>query len=198
MAQGKFIVFEGLDGSGQSTQVALLAEYLRGLGREVLTTKEPTQDSEAGREIIEVLTHKKTMEPLPLQQLFAKDRKHHLETCILPALAGGKMVISDRYRWSTYAFGSLACGLEELMDMNKDFPEPDMTFYIKVKAETSIERITKRGKAVELFEKIEKLEKVMVVYDKLTEMFPGCEVIDGEMPIEKVHADVVARIQKIL
>jgi dTMP kinase len=195
---GKFIVFEGLDGSGQSTQVGLLAEYLTKIEREVLVTKEPTQDSAAGREILEVLTHQKTLEPLALQKLFAEDRKHHLDTLILPALARGTVVISDRYRWSTYAFGSINCDLEELMALNKSFPEPDITFYMRVSPEVSIQRITKRGKPVEFFEKKEKLEKVSIMYDKLIAMFPASEMIDGERPIPVVHQDIVARLEKIL
>lgn len=198
MPRGAFIVFEGLDGSGQSTQVRLLSEYLSGQGREVLTTKEPTQNSEAGREIIAVLTHQKTLPPLALQELFAVDRRHHLESEILPALKRGAVVISDRYRWSTYAFGSIDCELEYLMQLNEGFLEPDLTLFLRVRPEVSLERIAKRGKPIELFEKKEKLEKVCLNYDKLAAMFPQTIVLDGEQPIDAIHAEIVKKVEAIL
>lgn len=195
---GKFIVFEGLDGSGQSTQVAMLGEELIRQGKEVILTKEPTKDSSAGREVIDVLTHKKTAEPMALQRLFAEDRKVHLEDLILPALEQGKIVISDRYRWSTYAFGSIDCDIEKLIDLNAAFLEPDLTIYLKVRPEISIERIARRGKPVELFEKMEKLEKVSKAYADLAQKFPDAIVIDGEQSIQEVHAAVVAEVMKII
>jgi len=95
--KGKFIVFEGLDGSGQSTQAGLLKDFLLEKGYEVILTKEPTIESEAGRKIRKVLDKKLNLSPKELQELFAQDRKEHLENIIIPALKQGKMVISDRY-----------------------------------------------------------------------------------------------------
>jgi dTMP kinase len=195
---GKFIVFEGLDGSGQSTQARLLAEYLQNKGREVVLGKEPTKDSEAGREIIEVLTHRKSMPSEKLQELFVADRKAHLEAGILPALARDAIVLEDRYAMSTFAFGSVDCDLEWLIGLNKDFLWPDATFILKVHPEVSLERIAARGKPAELFEKKEKLEKVSATYDILAQRFPNCFVLDGERSIEEVHAQVLQHIQKIL
>ena len=93
--QGKFIVFEGLDGSGQTTQVKFLESYLARNGYRVVSTKEPTQESEAGKEIKEILNHKKRISASRLQELFAQDRREHLEGFIIPALKEGKIVSTD-------------------------------------------------------------------------------------------------------
>lgn len=196
--KGRFIVFEGLDGSGQSTQVKFLAEYLRAHGREVVLGKEPTTESAAGREIIEVLTHKKQMSPKELQELFVMDRKAHLENAILPALAEGKVFIEDRYVMSTLAFGSIACDPDWLRGLNKDFQWPDATIILKVRPEVSLERISGRGKPAELFEKQDKLEKVAAAYDRFATEFPNCFVVDGERTREEVHASVLQHLSGVL
>lgn len=195
---GKFIVFEGLDGSGQSTQVALSAKFLREeKGFEVVVTKEPTLDSEAGRRIREILGEKIKIEPAELQELFAQDRKEHLENLIIPALKAGKIVISDRYFFSSFAFGSLDCDLEWLIKLNDDFILPDFTFLLKVSPEVCIERIEKRGEEIKLFEKREKLEKVWQGYEKLLDRF-NIKVIDGERSIEEVFEDIKKDMEMFL
>ena len=88
---GKFIVIEGLDGSGQSTQAELLKNFLLKEGHKVVLTKEPTQDSEAGKKIKEVLGEAIKLESQLLQELFVEDRKEHLQNLIIPALKEGKM-----------------------------------------------------------------------------------------------------------
>ena len=92
---GKFIVFEGLDGSGQSTQSKLLAGFLKKKHYKVLLTKEPTPDSEAGKKIRKILDKKLKVKPAAFQKLYAKDRKEHLGKEIVPALKKGKIVISE-------------------------------------------------------------------------------------------------------
>ncbi|MFH1841540.1 MAG: dTMP kinase, partial [Candidatus Nealsonbacteria bacterium] len=104
--KGKFIVFEGLDGSGQTTQANLLKDFLEEKGKEVVLTKEPTKNSEAGRRIREILDEKEKLDPIDLQRLFIQDRREHLDNLIIPSLKEGKTVISDRYFFSTIAFGA--------------------------------------------------------------------------------------------
>jgi len=185
-----FVVFEGLDGSGQSTQAELLREHLEGLGNKVILTKEPTIDSEAGRRIKKVLSHEEKLEPETLQELFNEDRKEHLENLIMPALKDGKIVISDRYFFSTFAFGSLGCNFDWLLKINNDFILPDLTFILDVRPEVSIERIKKRGKTAEFFEKFEILKKVREAYKTFPEKFEDVYLIDGEKPISEVFLDV--------
>ncbi len=107
-AKGKFIVFEGLDGSGQSTQAQLLKNYLeKEKNISPVLTKEPTRETPIGVLIRQVIQKEISVSPTALQLLFCADRSEHLEKVIKPALENGQWVISDRYFYSTMAFGSL-------------------------------------------------------------------------------------------
>ncbi|TSD02371.1 MAG: dTMP kinase [Parcubacteria group bacterium Athens0714_24] len=192
--KGKFIVFEGQDGSGQSTQAKLSKEYLESKNYFVVLTKEPTLDSEAGIKIREILDEKTKSDPADLQKLFSQDRKEHLDNLIISALKENKIVISDRYFFSSFAFGSIDLDLDWLIEINNEFLIPDMTFILDVKPEICIERINKRGKKVTLFEKIEKLKKVRENYKKFPSMFENVYLIDGEKSIPEVFE----QIKKIL
>jgi len=188
---GKFIVIEGLDGSGQSTQANLLNDFLTKKGLKVILTKEPTKDSEAGRKIREVLDKKEKMEPSQLQELFAQDRKEHLENLILPALEEGKIVISDRYFFSSFAYGTASgLDLEWLIKINNNFLLPDITFLLKVSPEVCLERIAKRNQERTIFEEKEKLARVWDVYKILPTRFENIFLIDGEKSIEEVLEEI--------
>jgi len=188
---GKLIVVEGLDGSGQTSQASLLRDFFINKGYQVVLTKEPTQDSEAGKKIKEILEKKIETDPLELQKLYAKDRKEHLESTIIPALERGKIVISDRYFFSTFAYGTAhGADLNELIEMNNDFLLPDLTFLLKVNPEVCIKRIERRGDPKTLFEKEERLVKVWEVYKILPNKFKNVYMIDGEESIKEVFEQV--------
>jgi len=188
---GRFIVIEGLDGSGQTTQVALLKKFLEEKGLQVVSTKEPTMDSEAGRKIREILDEKVKIEPIELQKLFTQDRKEHLEDLIVPALQDGKAVISDRYYFSTFAFGaSDGLNLDELIRMNDGFLLPDLTIILKVPPRVCVERIEKRGEAKTLFEKENKLTRVWETYTVMPERFRDVYIVNGEQSIEEVFSEI--------
>jgi len=196
---GKFIVIEGLDGSGKSSQVDLLVDFLKESGKEVILTREPTMDSEAGRKVKQVLKGEIIMEPLELQALYVQDRKEHLENKVIPALKEGKFVISSRYAFSTFAYGaSDGLDLYLLVKMNENFLLPDSIIIINVLPEHCIARIEGRGEAKEHFEKLEKLTKVNELYQKLPGMFSNATMIDGERPIEEVFVDVKSIVITIL
>ena len=127
--KGKFIVFEGLDGAGSSTQIELLSRSLKKRGSDAIVTKEPTNNIVGGI-IRGQLTGdwKSSMECLQL--LFAADRAHHLERLILPALKDKKVVLSDRYFFSTVAFGSLDIDKDWLLALNSRFVLPDLTILL--------------------------------------------------------------------
>ena len=128
---GKFIVFEGLDGSGQSTQSKLLKDFLIKEKKQIILTKEPTIDSSSGLKIKEILDEKIKISGNDLQRLFTQDRKEHLENLIIPSLISGKTVISDRYFFSCFAYGaSDGLDLEGLIEMNNNFILPDITFVL--------------------------------------------------------------------
>ncbi len=160
-------------------------------GKQVVLTKEPTMDSEAGRKIKETLAEKIKIEPIELQKLFSQDRKEHLKNVIIPALKEGKWVVSDRYFFSTFAYGvSDGLDLEWLIKINDNFLLPDQTFILKVKSEVCIDRINKRGSRETLFEKQEKLAKVWQTYAILPQRIENTIIINGERSIAEVHQEV--------
>ncbi len=191
---GKFIVFKELDGSGQSTQTELLKEYLKGRGEKVVKTKEPTSESEPGKKIREVLDKKKEISPRQLQKLYAEDRKEHLNNLIIPNLKKGTTVISDRYFFSSFAFGGVDVDMNWLIKINNNFLMPDLTFFLDVKPEICLERIEKRGDKRTLFEEKKKLEKVYQNFQKIVKKFSIIKTVNGELPINEVFG----QIKKIL
>lgn len=193
---GKFIVFEGPDGSGQSTQVALLTAYLARCGFEVVATKEPTEEI-IGKKIRKILQKQEAIDPFKLQVLFAEDRAMHLEKLILPALSAGKIVISDRYYLSSIAFGSLNSRFDNLFEINNDFILPDATFCMDVLPSVCMERISKRGGKTELFEHIEKLQRVYNAFKFLSRSKSGVYTVDGEKPKLDVHQAIVTILQSL-
>jgi dTMP kinase len=196
---GRFIVIEGLDGSGQTTQVALLKKFLEEKGLQVISTKEPTMDSEAGRKIREILDEKVRIEPTELQKLFTQDRGEHLENLIVPALQEGKAVISDRYYFSTFAFGaSDGLDLDKLIEMNDEFLLPDLTIVLRVSPRVCVERIEERGEAKTLFEKENKLTEVWKTYALMPERFNRVHIVDGEQPINQVHEEIKRLASEII
>ena len=195
--KGKFIVIEGLDGSGASTQVAMLSEYLASKGYKVLVTKEPTNNLIGGL-IRGQLTHEWKSNPECLQLLFAADRSHHIEKEIIPALEKGYVVISDRYLYSSLAFGSIDCDIDWLKSINAKFLKPDVSVILNVPPEISVERISRSRAGFELFEDKTKLEKVRAAFDRLAKENSSVIVIDGTMPVNKVSMAVVREVQKVL
>jgi len=187
----KFIVFEGLDGSGQSTQARLLRDFLVKKGYKVVLTKEPTLESAAGRKIKKILDKEEKISPGRLQKLFAQDRKEHLKKVIIPALKQGKIVITDRYFFSSFAYGATeGLSLERLIKLNENFLMPDLTIILKVSPEICLQRIKKRNKKITLFEKKEKLARVWQFYRILPKKFENVKLINGERPIKEVFSEI--------
>lgn len=196
---GFFIDIEGLDGSGQSTQVHLLRKTLDLKGINPLLTKEPNEDCYLGKEIRQILRKTKKLEsPLKLQQMFVNNRQDHLKKIIIPELKKGGLVITDRYLWSNVAFGSIDSGKERLLNLNKDFILPDLTIFIRVAPEICLARITKEREGVELFEKEEKLKRVWKTYQWLVTKYGWTQIyaVDGEQRREKVAQDILQIILK--
>lgn len=196
---GKFIVIEGLDGSGKSAQVDLVINYLKEKNKEVVITKEPTTDSEAGRKVKQALKKEIVVEPLELQKLYVQDRREHLKNKVIPALENGKFVVSSRYAFSTFAYGySDGLNVDELIKMNEEFLLPDLTIIVDVNPEKCIQRIENRGEEKELFEQLEKLTKVNEIYKKTPEMFENVVVVSGEKSIPEVFEEIKILVDKII
>ncbi|MBU2259821.1 dTMP kinase [Patescibacteria group bacterium] len=192
---GTFIVFEGPDGSGTTLHAKLLEERLSREGLGVLRTFEPT-DGPIGAKIRESLHSGEPISPAPLQELFCKDRAWHLENVIQPALAEGTVVICDRYLHSTLAYGQ-ALGLQKnyLRELNKDFIQPDVLFFLLPPYEVCSERMSKRKKHDALEENTLQ-RKVYDIYLELSKEFPEGHVIDNSGSKAKVSADIFALVQE--
>jgi len=196
--KGKFIAFEGLDGSGSSTQVELLVKNLRKLGHNAFVTKEPTNNVIGGL-IRGLLTGEWSITPEGFQLLFAADRAHHLSREILPAIEKGNIIVSDRYFFSTFAFGSVDLPLKWLEEINSRFPLPDITFLILVRPQICLERIGKTRHHFEYFEEKTKLEKTLKTYKSLAQNPKNrIVVIDGEKTIDDISKEVLERVNKEL
>lgn len=191
---GKFIVFEGLDGSGQSTQANLLYDWFKKRGDKVFLTKEPTVNTQTGIKIRKILQRKEKLGAAELQKLFIQNRTEHLTDLIIPGLKEGAAFISDRYFLSTCAFGGINLDIDWLIGMNNDFITPDITFFLDVSPEICLERIGKRGQGFEFFEEKEKLTHVRENYLFLITKFENVFLIDGELSKTKVFNQVLKLI----
>ncbi len=198
MEKGKFIVFEGLDGSGQSTQAERLTQFLSGMGKKTHLTKEPTNNLIGGL-IRGQLKGEWKSSPECLQLLFTADRAHHLEKEVMPLIEKGIWVVCDRYFFSTIAFGSLEIDdTNWLREINRLFPLPDKTFFLRVSPKECIRRIEKSRFGLELFEKEKKLREIEKEYDKLMSDYEIFSEIDGERKIEEISRDIEKKVSKLM
>ncbi len=194
---GKFIVFEGIDGSGKTTQLKLLSEYLKKKNLDCVLTKNPT-NGKIGAILREHYLKNKTS-PLADALLFAADRAEQAEAVIRPSLEQGKVVISDRYYYSNWVYQSVeGIDLDWLVGINKFFPKPDLVFLIDVSPETAIERIkSERAGRMEKFEKTRTLELLREKYLEIAKK-ERIAIVNGDRKIGEVQKDIVNGTEKIL
>ena len=189
-----FLVFEGLDGSGQSTQASILSSQLNE-GSKSVVTKEPTNNLIGGL-IRAQLTKEWSTTQECLQLLFASDRAHHLERVIEPALSKGFTVVSDRYMFSSIAYGSVSADKEWLKQINSKFRLPDHTFFLDVAPEVCLKRMESSRFELELFEPIDYLKKVRENYLQLAKEYANFHVINGDRHKEEVHKDIIKIVEE--
>lgn len=196
--KGLFIVFEGIDGSGKSTQLEMLAEYLKKKGVDVELTREHTRDLSAGRLIDQIVNRQGQLVPVAMQLLYVVDRVDHTARVIRPALDGGKTVISDRYFWSTIAYSNLCDKKEYFLKIQKEVTmKPDVIIWVDLPPKVALQRMGGRTKALTIFEKRKKLQKIRKGYQWLAEKFPKqCIVVDGSKTINEIHLRVVGELLK--
>jgi dTMP kinase len=197
--KGRFVVLEGIDGSGTTTQAALAATGLRRKGFAVLQTQEPSEGP-IGTLIRQALKGKlggpgRAGPPSEqtLALMFAADRLDHLEAEILPALHKGKVVICDRYLLSSLAYQGAACPIDWVEEINAAAAPPDLTIFLDVKTETAARRRASRGASRELFETDERQRKVRRQYAvaiRRREKRDRILQIDGNRPVKDVAAEV--------
>lgn len=196
---GTFITFEGIDGSGKSTQARMLADALRAAGRDVVATREP--GGSAGAEEIRKLVLQGDPDRWSAETeilLFTAARRDHLERTIQPALKAGKVVICDRFADSTRMYQGLSRGdLRGLVDQLHDLMigrEPDLTLLIDMDPETGLGRALGRKGHEERFEDFgpELQQKMRAGFLALAAEFPRrFRVVDGGRAMDAVAADVL-------
>jgi len=202
MKKNFFIAFEGIDGSGKSTQVKLLKEKLEEAGLKVYTTCEPT-DGPMGKMIRDMFNGRAEADHRIIAALFVADRLDHLlnkSNGILKKLEEGYTVITDRYYLSSYAYQSAHLDLEWVIKANSlsaGLLRPDLNIYIDITPEISIERLKKGRTSVELYETLENLQAVRQKYFDVMEILKDEEklfVIDGNRTHEAIASDIWHKI----
>jgi dTMP kinase len=203
MAHGKFIVLEGIDGAGTTSQLARLAGQLERGGAEVLATREPS-DGPIGKMLRQMLSGDlgtKSGTPLGwagMALLFAADRRYHLESEVEPALARGAHVLSDRYDASSLAYQSVTsdadarAALPWIAELNRYARRPDVTIVLDVPAEVAAERRAKRNEAAQIYETDATQRALADFYRTLPTILPAdcIEIVGGEGSPDAVEARI--------
>jgi len=203
--RGKFIVLEGIDGAGTTTQAELLYRALVEKGYPTELTAEPSEGA-VGRLIRSYLRgelkfSERYLGAHCLALLFAGDRLEHLANQVQPWLEQGKIVISDRYLLSSLAYQSIDCELDWVITLNREAPPPDLAILLDLPTEVALKRISQRSLWPELFEKIEVQEKVRENYLRLAREFYSdlkIMVINANRAIEEISNEILKLVNNYL
>jgi dTMP kinase len=196
--RGRLVVFEGVDGSGKSTQLRLLAEQLRESHVAHIVTKEPT-DGRWGRKIRAMARSGEVIAPEEELRWFLEDRREHVATVLRPGIDAGQVVLSDRYYLSTVAYqGARGFDPQQLLaQAEAEFPLPDLALIFELDPDAGLARVQARGDAAEpAFEESAFLARVAAVFRALDR--PYLARIDASGPIETVARDVRATLRERL
>jgi dTMP kinase len=209
---GKLIVFEGLDGSGQTTQAQLLAKWFMDKRNQLaFYTKEPT-DGPVGSLLKLVLSNRLVcangnkkhgpLDEITMALFFAADRADHLHNEITAKLKDSIQVIADRYYLSSLAYQSLAVDYDWIKEINKHTLRPDLTFFLDVPPLVCVKRMQAQRWHVELYEDLSNLERVhsnfMQSIQKQIIEGERIEILDGNQPAKDVHKQVVKKTKAFL
>lgn len=196
MQPGLFIVIEGIDGTGKSTQAKRLAQWFSDHGRDVVLDREPT-DRPWGKKLRESAATGRLSADEELQ-CFINDRKQHVEELISPSLAAGKVVILDRYYFSNMAYqGARGFDPDEIRRTNEEFaPVPDLLLILDLDVDHAITRIGARGDSTNEFEQRDNLERCRNIFLSLAnETFT--RVIDSSGSLDEVEARIRAAVATV-
>lgn len=206
MEKAKFIVFEGIDGSGKSTISNLLFEKLNTEFGKIYRTSEPT-DSPIGSVIRNILNKRFVSDEKTIGALFLADRLDHIQnpvTGILNYLEKGINVISDRYYYSSYAYHVPSLPMDWLIDANKicaDLLRPDIVFYLDISVEESLKRLGKSRQFHDLFETKEKIEQVTKNYKEAIKREGDKDnvvIIDGHRSVNEIIDEIWNKTLEII
>ncbi len=197
----RFIVLEGLDGAGTTTQLSLLAEAFRAAGIPVFATFEPT-DNQVGLLIRRILAREITVTAGTMARLFVADRFEHVfepENGILSRLDRGEYVICDRYLFSSLAYQSLGCGYETVSGLNASFPLPGVCVFLDVPPEECQKRMHGRAQ-VELYDELPIQQGILANYERALQEFEeaGGSLLrlDGKLPKESLLSEIWSFVRK--
>ena len=192
--RGAFIVIEGLDGSGKTTQARLLVQKLRSSHNAVYTT-EPSH-GKIGSFIREsCLYEEKRLDSAAEALLFAADRVEHVQNEVIPALNEGKLVVSDRYVYSSLAYqGSAGLSLSWIEAINKHALKPDLAVFLDVAPETVLQRLNRKKSIMENLETQRSVREIYLKFVANGELVR----IDGDMPIDELSEALHARVLSFL
>ncbi|MCP2519798.1 dTMP kinase [Candidatus Aminicenantes bacterium AC-335-K20] len=197
LEKGILIVFEGIDGCGKSTQAKLLFEKLRSLKFDCILLKEPSS-GKWGKKIKKLSLFENSISPEEELELFVKDREENTRENIKPALQEKRIVILDRYYFSTIAYqGAKGINLKYIENLNKSIAiEPDIVFILDVEPSVGLSRIENRKKKEKLFEREDYLNKVRRIYNSLK----GKNIIkmDGSQKIDKIREKIEEIVLKYI
>jgi dTMP kinase len=203
---GVFITFEGGDGAGKTTQIDKLRSWLERLGHTVVVTREPG-GTDIGVELRNiVLHHRGFLAPRAEALLYAADRAHHIHTVVRPALERGEVVVQDRYFDSSVAYQGAGRVLseDEVRDLSLWATEslmPQLTVVLDIPSDIARQR---RDNDNRVFDRLEAEaddfhERVRQAYHRLADAEPDrFLMIDGQRPIDDIHAEVVSRVSALL
>jgi len=202
-----FIVFEGIDGAGTTTQLKKLESYFSGVSKpQAHFDAEPTT-GETGRFLRRVLKGEVPATPETQAYLFAADRNQHIfgEGGIAQLSNAGTLCFSDRYFFSSLAYQSASCGMDLPLLLNSRFPLPRILFYFDIDPEISLARVTSRGEELEIFEKIDYQKKTRAQYEKVVQMYDGTELgsgmqvvrIDATKTPDQIHQQILSVIKTV-
>ena len=204
---GRLIVLEGLDGAGTTTQSHRLVEWLTARGRNAHFTREPS-DGPIGKLIREMLTgghaisDTESIDQNTFALLFAADRMDHLQREVEPFRKSGGIVVSDRWYHSSLAYQGTGSERTWIRQLNQRARRPDLTVFLRVRAEVAAERRVAAGRAQELFEEITMQQRVAAGYDavmaQLSEEGEHIAIVDGEMAIDDVTKAIFAAVTPYL
>lgn len=194
--QGILIAIEGIDGAGKTSQVSRLCSALIAAGEDVVASKEPTTGI-WGQRIRHSAQHGR-MSPQDELQAFLADREEHVDQLIAPALANGKVVVLDRYFYSTVAYQGARSALDPCdfyRDMRSRFPVPDVTYLIDVLPEVGLDRVERvRGDEPNHFERLDLLVNNRATFLRLLGCAPEMHRIDGHPDVESVYQQIAKHL----
>ncbi len=195
--RGRLIVFEGIDGTGKSTQIQLLAQYLREQGYEVVTDFEPTRGP-WGMKVREAAMAGDRLDIEEEINCLLQDRREHVRDVIEPAMERGAWVLLDRYYLSMMAYqGASGVSVEGIREWNEEFATvPDIAFWLDIPLEVAVDRMRARGNVADAFEQEPFLQACKDIYSSME--MPWLHRVEADGSIEETQARVRTLVRELL